>query len=293
MSLNSDDLKQFDRDGVLEPKQIVTAKEAAAIADRVAADVTVETESSRAIYGFHSNRDVHLYSPTLFALATHPSLIEMLTELLGPNVILWRSTAFYKPGLGQPSPGIFGFGNIDWHQGADFIKPALDMTGLYPSIGYSREANLKRFPLNITAWIAIDPADEESGTLMFARGSHRHGVVPYEPISGEIGFHQTGLKFAYEGLFTQADVTTIPVPGGSCLLFNNFVLHKSNPNRSTRRRLGIACRYVSSRTPVYRNGDPAGYDLSNWGCVQVAGTPDPSVNRILVPHEIPALAKNL
>src|SRR5262249_38842936 len=146
--------------------------------------------------------------------------------------------------------------------------------------GLSREENLKNFPLNITAWIAIDDATPLSGTMIFAPGSHRLGVVPYKEVESGTGFHNIGLRFAYEGLFDERDAVTVTVPACSCLLFNNLGFHKSMPNRSNKRRLGIACRYVGSHVPVYRHGDPAGYDISRWACIQVAGKPDRITNKV-------------
>jgi hypothetical protein len=179
--------------------------------------------------------------------------------------------------------GQFKFGDIDWHQGMDFITPALDFTGIPPSLGLSREDNLKNFPLNITAWFAIDDATEESGTLMFAPGTHRLGPVRYVPVEAGAGFHGIGLKFDWEKHIDVDAVITVPVPSGSCLLFNNLVFHKSMPNRSGRRRLGFAARYVNTSTQVYAHGDPAGFDLTNWGCVQVSGVRRPVGNKYLNP----------
>ena len=153
---------------------------------------------------FNTNRDVHFRSREMLEIASHPNLVNCLTQLLGPDVILWRTTAFHKPPINSEVQDRFMFGDVDWHHGTDFIKPALDFAGIYPSIGVSREENLKNgFPLNITAWIAIDDATPLSGTLMFAPGSHRLGVVPYKEVESGTGFHSIGLKFAYEGLFHQ------------------------------------------------------------------------------------------
>lgn len=287
MALSADQLEKFAVDGYVGPVEILSREEMAAVADVIAHDVLVETDQSRAIYGFHSNRDVHLYSRAILGLASHPRLVSCLTQLLGRDVVLWRTTAFHKPPASDEASLLAAFNDIDWHQGMDFITPDVDLSGQIPSLGLSRAENMKDFPLNITAWIAVDEATEESGTLLFVAGSHRLGPLHYVKVETSGGFNRTGLKSAYEGVLDTTAAKVIEVPAGSCLLFNNLVFHKSLPNRSPRRRLGIACRFVGGQVPVYRNGDPAGFDISNWGCIPIAGQPDPATNRIIDRQELP------
>ena len=70
--------------------------------------------------------------PELLEFARDPDLLDMVAELLGPDLIVWGSHVFAKPaGTGQAVP---------WHQDGGYW-------------GHIR-------PLEaLTAWIAIDPAD--------------------------------------------------------------------------------------------------------------------------------------
>ncbi|WP_350029714.1 phytanoyl-CoA dioxygenase family protein [Caballeronia sp. AZ1_KS37] len=278
MALSTGQLDQFRKLGYVGPVEIVSAAEMSKNADSISHALLTESEQSRSVYGIHCNRDVHLYSRAVLELCLNANLISCLTQILGDNILLWRSTVFHKPPADTAEAG---FTEIDWHQGMDFIRPAVDLKGLYPSIGLSREDNLKKFPLNVTAWIAVDDATEESGTLVFAPGSNALGPLNYVEAPRGEGFHNLGLRAAYDGRLDPSSAVTVPVPPGSCMLFDNLVFHKSLPNRSRRRRLGFACRFVSSDVPVYRNGDPAGFDITNWGCIQVAGTSEAGHNKIL------------
>lgn len=278
MALTHAQLEQFQRDGYTGPVEILSRELMGEIAEKLFLDLTRESFASIYTYGAHTNRDRHLTSAAVFDLVTHRKLASCLTQLLGPNVILWRTTTFYKPPIQGDQTVSIRFSEIDWHQGVDFTKPSVDVTGLHPAIGTTREENLKNMPVNITCWLAVDDATEESGTLIFAPGSHRLGAVPYVECNG--GFHGTGLRAAIDGRLDTEHAVLVPVSAGSCLLFNNLVFHKSMPNRSPRRRLGIACRYVANDTPVYANGDPTGYDLSRWACIQVAGQDQAGINRI-------------
>lgn len=280
MPLSPEQLEFYNENGFIGPVEIIPPDEMAALADSICDEILIESEATRSVYGFHTNRDVHLFSQRVLRLASHPNLVQNLVQLLGPNIVFWRSTVFHKPPqtANLDATGN-GFGDVDWHQGMDFITPALDLMTQKPSLGFSRAENLKNFPLNITAWIGIDEATELSGTLVFAPGSHRLGPVDYEKVVTAGGFNRTGFKSKYEGLFDTSKNVIVEVPAGSCILFNNLVYHKSLPNRTQKRRLGIACRYVGSSVPVYPNGDPAGLDISSWNCVLIAGRNDAVANK--------------
>ncbi|MEM7294190.1 MAG: phytanoyl-CoA dioxygenase family protein, partial [Pseudomonadota bacterium] len=77
--------------------------------------------------------------------ATHPDILEMMSQLVGDDLILWGTTIFGKPALkGKATP---------WHQDGDY----------YPIR-----------PLEtITVWIALDDATTENGCMRFIPGSHK------------------------------------------------------------------------------------------------------------------------
>ena len=86
----------------------------------------------------HKNRvhNRHLDYPLIYELATHPSIVERMTSLYGPDLLLWRTNFFVK----EP-----GAKEIPWHQ--DFNYWPLEP------------------PIIISAWIAIDSATLENSCL--------------------------------------------------------------------------------------------------------------------------------
>ena len=85
-------------------------------------------------------------------------------------------------------------------------------------------------PRAITAWIAIDDADVENGCMSVVPGSHHLGAL----VDG-------------------ARVVSMPLRAGQMSLHDGMLLHGSHPNRSTRRRCGLAVRFT---TPDVRQVAP-------------------------------------
>ena len=85
-------------------------------------------------------------SPEWMEFAILPDILNMVEQLIGPDIILWGTTVFGKPArTGKKTP---------WHQDANYwpMKPAH----------------------TCTAWIALDDATLENGCLQVIPGSHRN-----------------------------------------------------------------------------------------------------------------------
>lgn len=269
MALSKQQVEQFHQDGFVDPIPIVPPEEMRELSEQLFRDSTEETAASRYTYGFHSNRDLHLTSKATFRLVTHPNLISCLTQLLGPNVLLWRSAAIYKPPAGGDSSVPIQFKSFDWHQGVDFTANDDQESRSCTAVGRSRQDNLNNMPLSVSCWMAIDDVTEDNGALLFVPGSQRMGALPY------ITYKELAAKLNID------KAVLLRIPRGWGVLFDNLVFHKSIPNRSEKRRLGVSLRYVANKTPVYPRGDPKGYDLERWGCIQVAGLDEAGVNKIV------------
>lgn len=65
-----------------------------------------------------------------------------------------------------------------------------------------------------TFWLALDPADEHNGAVVYGVGSHRHGMRPHEP-SGVLGFSQKVAGLAGERRVYLLDLIHVFVPAPS------------------------------------------------------------------------------
>lgn len=150
----------------------------------------------------------------VYDLVAHPEILGRVASLFGSDIMLWRTNMFEKRPGGQAVP---------WHQDAYFWR-------LNP-------------PLNLTAWIALDAVDAENGCVQIIPGSHlkvvRHissGPREYDPDS-------QFDEMADPAVFDQSRAVKMELQPGQFFLFNERVLHASDPNRTDRRRRCMVSRY--------------------------------------------------
>jgi ectoine hydroxylase-related dioxygenase (phytanoyl-CoA dioxygenase family) len=136
----------------------------------------------------------------------------VLTALHGGPLLLFQDNLVWKrPGTGRA---------IEWHQ--DYSYWPLDC------------------PEGLTAWLALDDADEDSGALVYAPGTHRLGECePADFISGS-GQPTSGALPPLDLAAADRLATALPVRAGDLLVHHPLVLHRSGPNRTTRERMGLS-----------------------------------------------------
>jgi hypothetical protein len=128
--------------------------------------------------------------------------------------------------------------------------------------------------VTVSAWLALTPATRENGCLEVIPGSHRRPVPP-EPTKDarySIGFGGLRADPAY---FREADKVALPMDAGEFLLFNERLLHHSEPNRTRDRRLGLGIRLTLPLVKVYET----------FPCLMVSGQDAFGFNRLARPPE--------
>ena len=77
-------------------------------------------------------------------ITTHPKLLDIVEQLIGPDIVLWTSTLFYKHPMGVATP---------WHRdGCPFLRSTSKST--------------------VTFWIAVFDVLQESAALRIIPKSH-------------------------------------------------------------------------------------------------------------------------
>jgi len=171
--------------------------------------------------------DRHLDVEFVWRLATHRRVLDAVTAVLGPDVLLLASNFFCKYPAEERGERF-----VAWHQDVTYW-------GLEP-------------PRAITAWIAIDDADAENGCMSVIPGSHRLGILEHGK-SGRAGNLLSINQEVPDGLVDEARAVSMPLRAGQMSLHDGMLLHGSHPNRSTRRRCGLAVRFT---TPDVRQVAP-------------------------------------
>jgi ectoine hydroxylase-related dioxygenase (phytanoyl-CoA dioxygenase family) len=215
MTLSSAQTESYARDGFLSPLPALTREEAAhhrerlaAFEDTVGGPLTADTTDQR-----YRSR-THVLLAWVHRLARQPAILDAVEDLIGPDILVYTSTWFIK----EPrSPAIAA-----WHQDATYF-------GLRPYV-------------HVTAWLALTDATAENGCMEFLPGSHRRGQLP----------HRAGVVAASVNRAGQAVVVDVDdepavhasLRAGEFSLHHTLCLHRSAPNRSPERRIGLAISYV-------------------------------------------------
>jgi ectoine hydroxylase-related dioxygenase (phytanoyl-CoA dioxygenase family) len=167
------------------------------------------------------------FSAAFRALAENPRLVARAAAVARSRTLrIWADGIHYKP----PLHG----GPVTWHQ-----------DGIY-HFSYMARGNVDRI---LSAWIALDDADEESGCMWMVPGSHRWG-------------HREDYLRTFIHLKDRTELGTIqphpevdpgewrspipcPVKAGEVHFHHTFTWHASPINRSPRLRRGHTIFYMA------------------------------------------------
>jgi hypothetical protein len=152
--------------------------------------------------------------PAWLELARIPEILDMVEQLIGPDMILWGVTIFGKPAHnGKATP---------WHQDGDY----------YPIE-----------PLEtITVWISLDGSTPQQGCMKFIPGSHRdHRIYSHH---FEHRDDYTLAQVIDDGQVDLDSARDIVLEPGQVSLHDVYLVHGSDANRSDRRRMGLVLRIM-------------------------------------------------
>ena len=200
----------------------------------------------------------HKISPVMLAAMKDAAVVEPLTRLISPNVKAMQSMLFIKS-AGQPGQA--------WHQDEYFIP--------------TRDRSL------CGAWIALDDATVDNGCLWVIPGSHTGVIYPQRDHGDYDRFDCTGEAFQFP--YSDSDAVPVEVATGSVVIFNGYLLHRSEPNRrSGGFRRALVNHYMSAESllPWYPVDQSAFAIQDVRDVVLVAGT-DPYAWKGTVNHQTP------
>ena len=213
-TLSSTDIERYRRDGFLSPNRALTAAEAAAYREKLEAFERVIGGPLTADETSQHRSRTHVLLTWVHALAGHPAILDAVESLIGPNILVFTSTWFIK----EPESTAIAA----WHQDATYF-------GLRPH-------------LHVTAWVALTDATVESGCMEFLPGSHERGQLPHT--AGVVPESVNRARQAVDGEVDDAPAVPGPLRAGEFSLHHTLALHRSQPNRSRERRIGLGISYI-------------------------------------------------
>lgn len=208
-ALTAEQVAFYNEQGYLKPFEIYNALEAArnrAYFDYLLAELRAQNDGrdSYAINGYHTRCE------GIYDMATHPATLDLVEDLVGPNVICW-GTHFFAKMPHDPKA-------VPWHQDASYwsLTPAR----------------------TVTVWLAIDDADRENAAMMFLPGTHRRGHLKWKQAEGPAVLGQE-----IEDVDRFGEPVHDELGAGQISLHADMLAHGSEPNGSDRRRCGLTIRY--------------------------------------------------
>ena len=198
-------------------------------------NANIRPEQLASIHTEKSSADDTVGHSTFLKTALNSELVDLVSGVLGDNIIMWGVQVFCKPGV-------------------DGMEVPMHQDGQYWPIR----------PLKTcTMWLAIDDADRDNGCLQVIPGSHL-GSIHYghqKETRDKLVLNQS-IK---DPRLENAEFDYIELQAGQLSLHDVFLVHGSQPNTSGRRRAGFTVRYMPSTSVLRRDIEIpfAGYPV-NW-----------------------------
>lgn len=160
-------------------------------------------------------------------LARDPGIVDRVAELIGDDVILWGCHIFCKPaGDGLETP---------FHQDGHYwpIRPLA----------------------TCSVWVALDESVRENGCLQVIPGSHREKAL-YPHLHEDRDDLVLNQRMRAD-VFDATRAVDLELQPGQMSMHDVYLIHGANQNRSTKRRAGVALRYMPASSVFERNLNPA------------------------------------
>jgi hypothetical protein len=213
--LSSAQVESYEENGFLAPVGALTPNEAADCRAKLAAfeQAVGGPLTAPGIDEPYRSR-THVLLAWVHGLVSHPAILDAVEDLIGPDILVYTSTWFIK----EPESAAIAA----WHQDATYF-------GLRPHV-------------HVTAWLALTDATAENGCMEFLPGSHHRGQLPHRA-----GVVAASVNRAGQAVTLDVDdrpAVHAPLSAGQFSLHHTLCLHRSQPNRSSGRRVGLAISYV-------------------------------------------------
>jgi ectoine hydroxylase-related dioxygenase (phytanoyl-CoA dioxygenase family) len=193
--------------------------------------------------------------------ARHPQILDMVEQVLGPDLVLWITRILCKPaGKGREVP---------WHQDGEYwpMRPLA----------------------TCSAWIAIDPVSTHNGCMRFIPGSHKQQEL--------YRHHQTSRENLVLNLeldqdqFDESKAVNVELEAGQLSLHDVRLIHGSLANTSGERRAALIMRYMPAtshydRSLVKKRRDNSPFNIFDQPLWLMRGTDQTGKNDFAHGHEL-------
>jgi hypothetical protein len=234
-ALSTEDVQAYRDRGILFPYAVLTPAEVEAALAAVAGIDEQPGERRRGLL-LHKT---YLVSKTLADLCRHPAILDRVESLIGGNIYVWGANFFLK----EPRSSAY----VSWHQDATLLGAR------------SRRRSHR-----------LGCAHAEHRRERLHAGRPRHASRRDRRPSRDLCRRQPALPGPEIAVDVDLDkAVDVVLQPGEMSLHHVKIAHNSEPNRSSRRRIGFAIRYVGAhvrqvsgardRGLLVRGSDPFGH----------------------------------
>ena len=187
----------------------------------------LELEEIERDFGAEFKTDLHLLKKWAWNLVHDARILDAVEDVLGPNILCWGLHWFIK----EP----FENKIVTWHQDSNYW-------GLYPHDV-------------TTAWLALSDAGIATGPMKFIPTSHLMKDYEHEDTFDKSNLLSRGQKIV-EPLAESSSVLA-PMKAGEMSLHHVRIVHGSDANTTSDRRIGMAIRYAATNVKQGKLRDTA------------------------------------
>jgi ectoine hydroxylase-related dioxygenase (phytanoyl-CoA dioxygenase family) len=223
MLLTEAQVARYRRDGCLFPIPILTEEEARAACERLE---TIEAAEEARRGGPWCDREYlpweHADSPLLpfvKSLVTHPALVGTVSSLLGPDILLRNAGFFAKPPAG---PADRFTPTVSWH--------------------FDQLCSIEEARYMVSAWLALTPATPQNGCMYYKLGSHELDLPEGPKDKFSLDFNQATIA-----RIDRLPTVAVELEAGALALHQARCSHRSGPNQTRHRRIGLSMTFFSPR----------------------------------------------
>jgi len=156
----------------------------------------------------------HACLPFYADLVRNPKILDVVESLIGPDILVWTSTFFIKE---ANSPTFAA-----WHQDSTYF-------GLAP---YEQ----------VTAWVALTDASQGAGCIEVLSAHGKPRQMRHVPKKLANSINRTGQTITEP--LDDAGVLAMPLEAGQFSLHHTLCVHRSAPNHTPHRRVGLGINYI-------------------------------------------------
>ena len=230
--ISEHDVAAYERDGLLFLRNLFDQQEIAFLRETMERDPAIVEHSLLREDAEGLGTRISLWNragDATYGLAARTArLVDTVEMLIGEPVYHFQSKLTAK----DPRVG----GAWEWHQ----------------DYGYWYHNGCVR-PDMLSVMIALDHADADNGCLQLIRGSHRLGRIDHVPVSDK---QNAADPARVEAILERFDVVHCELEPGDAVVFHANTLHRSDQNRSERRRWTfLVCYNAVSNDTLTRDDD--------------------------------------